>query len=48
MSVDYISIANSDTLEEINILDNQEVLISTAVFFNAVRLIDNITFHSST
>ena len=48
MSVDYISIANSDTLEEINILDNQEVLISTAVFFNTVRLIDNITFHSST
>lgn len=48
MSVDYISIACSKTLEEITQLDNQEVLISTAVFFKSVRLIDNITHCAST
>lgn len=47
MSVDYISIACSKTLEEITQLDGQEVLISTAVFFKSVRLIDNIMHHSS-
>jgi pantoate--beta-alanine ligase len=47
MSVDYISIARSKTLEEITQLDGQEVLISTAVFFKSVRLIDNITHRSS-
>lgn len=46
MSVDYISIARSKTLEEITQLDGQEVLISTAVFFKSVRLIDNITHRS--
>ena len=33
--------------EEITQLDGQEVLISTAVFFKSVRLIDNITHCSS-
>ena len=47
MSVDYISIACSKTLEEITRLDGQEILISTAVFFKSVRLIDNITHRSS-
>ena len=48
MSVDYISIACSKTLEEIIEFNNQEILISTAVIFKSVRLIDNITYHSST
>jgi len=48
MFVDYISIACSKTLDEIIQFDNQEVLISTAVLFKSVRLIDNITYHSST
>ena len=47
MSVDYISIACSKTLEEITRLDGQEILISTAVFFKSVRLIDNITHRFS-
>ena len=47
MSVDYISIACSKTLEEIAQLDGREVLISTAVFFKSVRLIDNITHRFS-
>ena len=47
MSVDYISIARYKTLEEIKQLDDQEVLISTAVLFKSVRLIDNITHRSS-
>ena len=46
MSVDYISIACSKTLEETIQWDGQEVLISTAVFFKSVRLIDNITHRS--
>ena len=48
MSVDYISIACSKTLEEIIEFNNQEILISTAVIFKSVRLIDNITYQSST
>ncbi len=48
MSVDYISIACSKTLEEIMEFNNQELLISTAVIFKSVRLIDNITYQSST
>jgi len=47
MSVDYISTACSKTLEEIAQLDGREVLISTAVFFKSVRLIDNITHRFS-
>ena len=48
MSVDYISIACSKTLEEITQFENQKILISTAIIFKSVRLIDNITYHSST
>lgn len=39
--VDYISIANTQTLSEIEIIDH-ESLISLAVFIENVRLIDNI------
>ena len=48
MSVDYISISCSKTLEEIIEFNNQEILISTSVIFKSVRLIDNITYQSST
>ena len=41
--IDYISIACADSLDELEIVD-RKALISTAVFFNKVRLIDNITF----
>ena len=46
--VDYISIACSDTLEEINNMIAGNVLISCAVFYNNVRLIDNFSYQSST
>lgn len=39
--VDYVSVANPLTLEEIDTIDNQ-VLCSLAVFFGNVRLIDNL------
>ena len=43
LKIDYISIACADSLDELEIVD-RKALISTAVFFNKVRLIDNITF----
>lgn len=40
--IDYISIADSDTLEELSVLEDQRsVLISLAVRFGKTRLIDN-------
>ena len=43
-SIDYISIADSNSLVEINdkIQTRGEILISLAIFLNGVRLIDNI------
>jgi len=41
--IDYISIASSQTLEEIKIVD-QDILVSTAVFFGNIRLIDNFSY----
>ena len=35
------------TLTEIDVIQG-DVLISAAIFFNEVRLIDNFTYHSST
>ena len=43
LKIDYISIACANSLDELRVVD-RKVLISTAVFFNKVRLIDNITF----
>ena len=48
IKIDYISIACAETLEEVDGVDNQKLLISTAVFFNDVRLIDNFTYQPST
>tara|TARA_B100001250_G_C19734914_1_gene760326 strand:+ start:392 stop:1237 length:846 start_codon:yes stop_codon:yes gene_type:complete len=44
-TIDYISISDKNTLEERaeDIRENQETLISLAVFLNDIRLIDNIT-----
>ena len=47
IKIDYISIAYSKTLEEVEMIDNKKLLISTAVFFNTVRLIDNFSYQSS-
>jgi len=47
LTLDYISIACKKTLNEVDII-NSDVLISAAVFFNDVRLIDNHSYHHST
>lgn len=47
LSIDYISIADTQTLEEITIVDRR-VLISTAVVLDKVRLIDNFIYSPST
>ena len=47
ITLDYISIANKKTLTEIDVIQG-DVLISAAIFFNEVRLIDNFTYHFST
>lgn len=48
MRIDYISISYSNTLNEVEKITNEKLLISSAVFFNDVRLIDNIVYLSST
>ena len=44
--VDYISVSDNLSLEEINGEITGEVLVSTAVYFDDIRLIDNITYSS--
>ena len=46
-TLDYISIACKKKLNEIDYVDGR-VLVSSAVFFNDVRLIDNFSYQSST
>ena len=46
-TLDYISIACKKTLNEVDII-NSDILISAAVFFNDVRLIDNHSYYHST
>jgi len=48
IKIDYISIAAAATLDEVVEISNEIILISTAVFFNDVRLIDNFIYSSST
>ena len=47
IKIDYISIASKNTLEELKTASGT-MLISAAIFYNNVRLIDNITYQSST
>ena len=48
IKIDYISIACINTLDEVEIIETSKLLISTAVLYNNVRLIDNFTYQSST
>ncbi|MDH4128682.1 MAG: pantoate--beta-alanine ligase, partial [Spirochaetota bacterium] len=41
IKIDYISICNPDTLEEVDQLDKGEVLIAIAAYLGKTRLIDN-------
>ena len=43
--VDYISAVDADSLEPIEKIDDREVLLSTAVYFGKVRLIDNVVIN---
>ena len=43
-SIDYVSIADAETLEELTTID-RPALVSLAVRFGAVRLIDNVVLH---
>jgi len=47
LSIDYISIADTKTLEEMKTVD-QAALISAAVVLNKIRLIDNFIYSPST
>ena len=40
--IDYVAAVDADSLEPIEKIDDNEVLISTAVYFGKVRLIDNV------
>ena len=40
--IDYVAAVNADSLEPIEKIDDNEVLISTAVYFGKIRLIDNV------
>ena len=42
IEIDYISVANNRTLEEIKNIIEEDILISIAIFYKQVRLIDNI------
>lgn len=44
LSIDYLSISNSDTLNEISSKIISNVLVSIAVYIREVRLIDNFNF----
>ena len=48
LSIDYISIVCENSLNEIVGTIDRKVLISTAVFLNQVRLIDNFVYSPST
>lgn len=43
--VDYIAAVDAGTLEPIENIEDTEVILSTAVFFSKIRLIDNLTLN---
>lgn len=44
IKLDYLSFSNLETLEDVQTINNQDVLISVAVYIRSVRLIDNIIY----
>ena len=48
IKIDYISIACINTLDEVEIIETSKLLISTAVLYHNVRLVDNFIYQSST
>lgn len=43
--IDYVAAVDSETLETVEKIDDKEVLLSTAVYFGKVRLIDNVVIN---
>lgn len=43
--IDYIAAVDAGTLEPIEKIEDKEVIISTAVYFGKIRLIDNVTLN---
>ena len=43
--VDYVSAVDAESLEPVEKIDDREVLLSTAVYFGKVRLIDNVVIN---
>jgi pantoate--beta-alanine ligase len=39
--IDYVAVVSTETLEPLNVIDDEQVLIAVAVKFGSVRLIDN-------
>ena len=48
IKIDYISISCKNTLEEIENIVGQNILVSTAIYIKNVRLIDNFSYSPST
>ena len=44
LKLDYISIADAETLDEVNKIKKKQILVSAAVFLKNVRLIDNFIY----
>ena len=47
LTIDYVSVADSQTMEEILVEIEKNVLISVAVYLGKVRLIDNFSYSLS-
>ena len=47
LTIDYISVAESQTLEEILAEIERDVLVSAAVYLGKIRLIDNFSYSLS-
>ena len=48
LDIDYISIASTENLKEVTKIHKEKILVSTAVFFKKIRLIDNFIYSSET
>ena len=44
LKLDYVSIADIETLDEVNKIKKKKILVSAAVFLKNVRLIDNFIY----
>jgi pantoate--beta-alanine ligase len=43
--IDYVAAVDAETLEPVEKIDDREVLLSTAVYFGKIRLIDNVVIN---